>query len=168
MKCALKRTEEWRSRNREKSREQSLAWYYDNREQAQARNREWVRNNKLKVIETNRIWRSKNPLNSRLARHRRRVLLRGQSSFTVEQLNTLLKLQNGHCSYCDSSDELQIDHVVPLSRGGLNIITNIQWLCRFHNQSKHDLTDNEYREKIGLPLVSRHLSQAIWGAALAL
>lgn len=30
------------------------------------------------------------------------------------------------------------DHIIPLSKGGLNVPANIQLLCTFHNSQKHD------------------------------
>lgn len=45
----------------------------------------------------------------------------------------------GECARCKrrlTSDEVTIDHVVPLSRGGMTEITNLQVLCRPCNRAK--------------------------------
>jgi 5-methylcytosine-specific restriction endonuclease McrA len=48
----------------------------------------------------------------------------------------------GRCCYhhngkrCESRFQLQIDHIVSLANGGKNSISNLQLLCRKHNQMK--------------------------------
>jgi hypothetical protein len=39
---------------------------------------------------------------------------------------------NGH--RCESRDRLELDHVVPVARGGLPTVDNLRLLCRPHNQ----------------------------------
>lgn len=52
------------------------------------------------------------------------------------------KKSQGQCCYqhqghrCSSRFQLEIDHITPLSRGGRNEISNLQLLCRKHNQLK--------------------------------
>jgi 5-methylcytosine-specific restriction endonuclease McrA len=54
--------------------------------------------------------------------------------------------QNGLCALTgrplDNNSEL--DHIIPISRGGDNSIENYRWLCRDANQAKHSLTDEEF------------------------
>ena len=52
-------------------------------------------------------------------------------------------IDNGHqyrcaAAGCDCDDDLTIDHIEPLSRGGSDDITNLQFLCRPHNSAKGD------------------------------
>ena len=42
------------------------------------------------------------------------------------------------CRECGSVENLEIDHIKPLSRGGTNDIDNLQILCRKHNRKKRD------------------------------
>lgn len=37
---------------------------------------------------------------------------------------------------CECATALEIDHVVPVARGGGSEISNLRWLCRHHNASK--------------------------------
>lgn len=54
------------------------------------------------------------------------------------------KKSKGQCCYqypktgkrCDSRFWLEIDHIVPLAKGGSNDLSNLQLLCRAHNQWK--------------------------------
>lgn len=39
---------------------------------------------------------------------------------------------------CECTDDLTLDHVIPLSRGGTDEIANLQFLCRSHNSKKGD------------------------------
>ena len=44
----------------------------------------------------------------------------------------------GKCVHCGSTDDLEMDHVVPLNAGGEHDATNIQVLCHTCNSSKGD------------------------------
>ena len=49
------------------------------------------------------------------------------------------------CAYvgCDVSQDLTVDHIIPLSRGGDDDLANLQFLCRSHNSSKGDRLDHK-------------------------
>ena len=54
--------------------------------------------------------------------------------------------RDGHaCVYCGATDELTIDHVIPLSRGGNNHLNNLTTACRRCNQSKYNRTPEEWQ-----------------------
>ena len=43
------------------------------------------------------------------------------------------------CAYCGETEELTLDHVIPLSKGGLDYMKNVVCCCKKCNQSKgHD------------------------------
>ena len=50
------------------------------------------------------------------------------------------------CENVDSNGEypVELDHIVPKSRGGLNSIDNLQWLCACKNREKHSKPDVQY------------------------
>ena len=70
---------------------------------------------------------------------------------TAKQLTALLVLQRGGCAYCGNAEIMHLDHIVPLIKGGIHAMSNLQWLCAFHNLSKKDRDDCEYRRLIGVP-----------------
>lgn len=42
------------------------------------------------------------------------------------------------CSICGSTDNLELDHIIPKSKGGTDDSSNLQWLCKTHNRQKLD------------------------------
>jgi hypothetical protein len=57
----------------------------------------------------------------------------------------VFKRDSGRCQFsnsegklCGSPYQIEIDHILPLSRGGTNDIENLRCLCRAHNQWKAD------------------------------
>ncbi len=40
------------------------------------------------------------------------------------------------CAYCDSTEEITIDHIIPQSKGGTDCITNVICCCLSCNRSK--------------------------------
>lgn len=48
----------------------------------------------------------------------------------------LVKRDGAFCQICQTTFDLTVDHVIPLSRGGSNGIENMRILCRSHNSSK--------------------------------
>lgn len=59
----------------------------------------------------------------------------------------LEELYGALCLYpeCQESESLQIDHVVPLTKGGTNSLLNLQLLCPYHNGSKGNYSSVDYR-----------------------
>ena len=43
---------------------------------------------------------------------------------------------NGRCNKCGSEDDLQFDHILPVSKGGATTIENLEILCQTCNLSK--------------------------------
>ena len=68
-----------------------------------------------------------------------------------------MKIEQPWCSYCGSpateGNDLTIDHIIPLSRGGTNRRDNLTVACRRCNTSKHDRLDVAPRTSEAAPLV---------------
>lgn len=56
----------------------------------------------------------------------------------------LVRRHGDRCRRCGTNENLVIDHIVPLSRGGNDDDTNKQLLCWSCNARKRNLTDEEY------------------------
>ena len=73
-----------------------------------------------------------------------------RATFSKEERTAIARNQRYRCMYCGvrlTSDNLQIDHMDPVSRGGSNDDENLQALCRRCNIRKGNHTDDEFRER---------------------
>ena len=80
----------------------------------------------------------------------------------------LLDRQSGSCFYCEREitfyrkkpNSLEIDHRIPISRGGGDSVENLVASCRQCNSLKANLTDEEFRKKFAASeLRERHDSR---------
>ena len=55
--------------------------------------------------------------------------------------NRILKRFNNKCNYCKSLENLEIDHIIPVSKGGKADEINLQVLCRSCNRKKSNKLD---------------------------
>lgn len=98
------------------------------RKMQQMWNDKWRINNKEKVLFIRRKSESK-----------RRSLIKNNGDFTLEEWNKKKQEYNNCCACCKVSSDiskLTVDHIVPVSIGGSNDISNIQPLCRSCNSKK--------------------------------
>lgn len=103
--------------------------------------------NKEHINEKNNRWRIENPEQASALRQNRRALeSKAEGSFTKEEWKNLCDKYGNRCLKCGKEGKMSVDHVVPLSKGGSNWITNIQPLCFPCNASKHTETI-DYRPK---------------------
>jgi 5-methylcytosine-specific restriction endonuclease McrA len=138
--ASLLRMAEFRKRNPQKRKE----YYAKNREAALSYRKVYAIRNREKVNEYLR---------------RRRAFKNSADGFhTSNEVKILFIKQGGHCAACNSKlivsgpCKYHIDHIVPLSKGGSDWISNIQLLCRFCNCSKKDKLPHEWAKARG-PLI---------------
>ena len=84
--------------------------------------------------------------------HKRRAEIKGNGVFKVLP-KEMKRLISTPCANCGSLDNITIDHVLPIARGGRHSIGNLQSLCGSCNFSKGKKTMTEwskYKELIGV------------------
>jgi len=86
--------------------------------------------------------------------HRRRFKTR-VGSMTKEFWLEICKLYKEKCAYCGITLPLTVDHVLPLSRGGLHEEKNILPACAYCNNSKGNKLLSEWRPTLCQIVTSR-------------
>jgi 5-methylcytosine-specific restriction endonuclease McrA len=81
--------------------------------------------------------------------HRRRARLKDARSpgVTTEQWRAICDAHGFRCAYCSVEDKLTVDHVVPISRGGLDAPDNVVPACKSCNSSKGAKLLTEWRRQ---------------------
>lgn len=74
-----------------------------------------------------------------------------------------------HCAYCGKTlkyEDMQVDHLIPVYRGGKDTFDNYMPACRACNYYKKTFTLEEFREQLGL-IRGRLKREFIYNLALA-
>ena len=55
-----------------------------------------------------------------------------------EVVDAVYKRDGGRCQECGATEDLQLDHIIPFSKGGATTVENLQLLCGKCNRAKSD------------------------------
>lgn len=163
LECTREKSRQWRAANHEKYLEQSRKQYNKDIEKTRAYKREEAKRNREqrkqyaakrrsenyeKVINIERASRERNREKNRPAKNARQQIrnriVQGKT-YSISDKD-LRKLYNQPCSFCGTKENLSIDHIIPLSRGGSHTVGNMMTLCRPCNSSKGNKTVVEWKK----------------------
>jgi 5-methylcytosine-specific restriction endonuclease McrA len=110
-----------------------------NKRNAEARNvaaREWARRNPEKRAAIRKAWAQANRAWGTNNMRARRAAQSSAEAATVQDWLDVLAAHGRKCAACDTTERIECDHIVPISKGGLHLKNNLQPLCRTCNASK--------------------------------
>lgn len=123
------------------ARQKRAAEYYIlNKAIYRARDREWRRNNPERHAANQKRNREKRgPYPREYSAKVRAKRAKSPGQYTNQDIRNCFVNQDAKCAYCDTlvSHDFEIDHFIPLARGGTNWPDNIRVSCRPCNRSKH-------------------------------
>jgi 5-methylcytosine-specific restriction endonuclease McrA len=133
---------QWYLANRERVLEEKRAQYWADPEPIREANRRYHREHWPEYFARKRgyyrdkaeRYRQENPGRLREYNHKRRAqIVASRGEATAATIRVLL---TEPCVYCDSMENIEIDHIVPLARGGTHTPENLAPACRSCNRSK--------------------------------
>lgn len=141
----------WQQEHREERLVYLRRYQADNREQILAKQAEYRAANRELLSLKAGEWAKANPERRRTSNRLRKYRLRGaDGSHTFDDLQTKYREQNGLCYWCEIplGERYEVDHIVPISRGGGNGPGNICCSCEFCNRSKANKMPWEFADRL--------------------
>jgi len=137
---------------KDKIKKYNKEYYNKHREESSIACKEWRENHTQERSDYLREWRENNPnynrdwcksniekrrKTARESDRRRRVL---KSNAIVEQIDEdkIYKRYGNKCVYCGSTNNLTLDHIIPIANNGNHTEDNLVVACRSCNSSKQD------------------------------
>ena len=111
--------------------------------------RRWQINNPEKKREINRRYAKKHPEVQRALNRARKAREKGSKQYRI-QMKFIRRLYLSPCVACGSTEDIHMDHILPLAKGGAHSEGNLQPLCRTCNASKQDQYMIVFRKRRGL------------------
>lgn len=134
--CRAKLSAEFRLHKPDKAKQYRRNYEITHREYFREKSRKRRAANPEKIAASYADWYKRNPESRVRRRHAYRARKYANGVFSISK-KEIIKLRNGSCFYCGSASNIQIDHVIPVSRGGRHSIGNLVSACRQCNQRKN-------------------------------
>lgn len=136
---------EWYKKNRKKKLEMSHQYYQKHKTEYAIQHRLYRLRNKAKLKRIAKRWYKQNPEKVLARRLRLRANLNECYGSVDWKDLFLLQLLYPACAYCGSNGKLTVDHIIPMSRGGMHDLSNLVMCCKPCNSSKNNRLMNEWK-----------------------
>ena len=145
--CIEMRVKKWRLANPSIVKERMRTQYERHKKRVAANSIKWNKENKVRRKAIRDRWRlkSKDQI-TQIANNYRSRLAGAEGTFTLEEYKNKLAHFGGMCAYCKIRKATTRDHMIPVTRGGSNYLTNVVPSCLPCNSSKADLLLAEWRK----------------------
>lgn len=162
-----KKGKEWREANPEKKQEADRRYREENGEKIRARVRDYAREHSQEIVKRVADWKKQNPdkvrINSKRYRqnhqeqgrvnvtNRQARLANAEGFHNADDIQEIFEHQNGLCFYCKKElVEYDVDHFIPIIKGGSNSKENLVIACPHCNRSKGKKLPQDFMKEIGL------------------
>jgi 5-methylcytosine-specific restriction endonuclease McrA/uncharacterized Zn finger protein (UPF0148 family) len=144
----------YRAANPQKRKQWADKFRISNKEKIAKGNAEYYVKNAEQMKAKTLAWQKENPDACRIKNQNRRAQKVSSGKLSKGLAQKLFNLQKGKCPCCKQplGDDYHLDHIIPLSRGGLNIDSNIQLLREVCNHQKHARHPVEFMRSRGFLL----------------
>ncbi|MET7742005.1 HNH endonuclease [Streptomyces sp. NPDC005385] len=103
--------------------------------------------NRDKRVENTTQWKKSNPEKVAAYDKKRYETIKAQTPYPVlpDYKEVVFEFYGASCMKGGSTQDLTIDHIIPIANGGEHGIWNMQVLCRTCNNKKRELDQTDYR-----------------------
>lgn len=138
----------YREKNKEKITMVQKDYRLKNAEKIKKQRHEYKEMHRKELSEKTKEYKKLNPeiVNNYTAKRKSKKRLNGVFLVSKKELK---KIYSSNCFYCGSNKSIQMDHVIPISKGGRHSIGNIIPACAKCNLDKRDkyLIEWKYQKK---------------------
>ena len=141
----------WKRENPEAVREYSRKRYHQNPKAHYGHTRRWAKSNPEAIREINRRWNAANPNKAAARCHIRRARMYSNGlCMTPSEYADWIESQVKVCFYCESDcgDDFHVDHIQPLSKGGVHQSYNLAIACPKCNHTKSSKDPEQFLKEI--------------------